>query len=255
MGTFLTLLRRMALTRQRISLIQSILIFLSSSCMSLNARTYETIFPLTENPISEGGIWVNGQAQGVDWSNVSTTSGFARGQQVPGYRNYNDSVAIVTGNWGADQTVRTTVRIVSSGDSVIKEVEIRLRSTVTAHNSTGYEIFWSAQSAQPYLEVARWNGPLNDFTILGSVKTGVGMANGDAFAATIVGGTITAFINGVQKLQVSDPKPFSSGNPGIGFYLANSRHNPAPQSGYGFSSFTATDDSTESLISTPWSEK
>jgi hypothetical protein len=234
--------------------VKTMLMFVLSSCMSLSARTYETSFPVTENPISENGNWVNGQAQGVDWSNVSTTPGFARGQQVPGSRNYNDSVALVSGAWGADQTVRATVRIVSSGDSAVKEVEIRLRSTVTAHNSTGYEIFWSAQSAQPYLEVARWNGPLNDFTILGSVKTGVGMANGDAFAATIVGGAITAYINGIQKLQVSDPKPFSSGNPGIGFYLANSRHNPAPQAEYGFSSFTATDDSTGSLISTPRSE-
>jgi hypothetical protein len=222
--------------------VKIVLMFLLSSCISLTARTYQTSFPLTENPISEGGNWVNGQAQGVDWSNVSTIPGFARGQQVPGYGNYNDSVALVSGAWGANQTVRTTVRNVSPGDSTIREVEIRLRSTVTGHNSTGYEVYWSAQPFKPYLEVARWNGPLNDFTILGSIKTGVGMANGDTFEATIVGDTITAYINGVQKLQVTDSKPFSSGSPGIGFYLANSRHNPAPQAEYGFSSFIATDD-------------
>lgn len=233
---------------------RSILIFFLSSCVSLSARTYQTSFPLTENPISESGNWVNGQAQGLDWSNVSTTPGFARGQQVPdtgvstlfGFRrSYNDSVALVAGAWGANQTVQTTVRNLNltSADRSLREVEIRLRSTVTAHNSTGYEVFWSAQPSHPYLQVARWNGPLNSFTILGSTKAGVSMINGDTFKATIDGGTITAYINGVQKLQVTDSKPFSSGSPGIGFYLENARGKPAPQAEYGFSSFAATDSS------------
>ena len=37
------------------------------------ARTYTTNFPLTENPISEAGNWINGGSVGFDWSNVSTT--------------------------------------------------------------------------------------------------------------------------------------------------------------------------------------
>jgi hypothetical protein len=85
----------------------------------------------------------------------------------------------------------------------------------------------------------------------------VGITNGDTLMATIVGGTVTAYINGVQKIQITDPHPFSSGSPGIGFYLENSRGNPAPQAEYGFSSFRATDDLTESTISVrpssqPW---
>jgi len=246
------------LSRPRISSMRSILILFVSSCVSLSARTYQTSFPLTENPISEGGNWVNGQAQGLDWANVSSTPGFARGQQVPdtgvstlfGFRrSYNDSVALVAGAWGANQTVQTTVRNLTSGGSDIREVEIRLRSTVTAHNSTGYEVFWSAQPSNPYLQIARWNGPLNRFRILGSTTAGVGMTDGDTFTATIVGGTVTAYINGVQKLQVIDSHPFSSGSPGIGFYLENAGHNPAPQAEYGFSSFTATDSWTGSTVS------
>jgi hypothetical protein len=222
--------------------IRVILILLVLSGANLNARTYETLFPLAENPISEGDKWINGQTRGLDWSNVSTTPGFARGEQLPGTGNYNDSVALVAGPWGANQTVQTTVRLWASRDDVVREVEIRLRSTVTPHSSTGYEIFWSARPSDPYLRVARWNGPLNNYRILGSTTVGVQLTDGDRFAATIVGGTVTVYINGVRKLQLTDPNPLPSGDPGIGFYLANSRHNPAPQAEYGFCSFTATDD-------------
>jgi hypothetical protein len=228
---------------------RNILPVLLLSCVSLSARTYKTSFPLTENPISENGNWVNGKAQGLDWADVSTTPGFARGEQAPDRGNYNDSVALLTGVWGPNQTVETTVRDLASDGRPAREIEIRLRSTVTAHNSTGYEVFWSVRPSDPYLQVARWNGPLNSYTILGSTRVGVGMTNGDRFMATIVGGTVTAYINGVQKIQVTDSHPFSSGSPGIGFYLANSRGDPAPQAEYGFSSFKATDDSTESTIS------
>src|ERR1700745_3544768 len=75
------------------SYVSRILILFVMTCASLNARSYETSFPLAENPISENGNWVNGQAQGLDWSDVSTKPGFARGEQVPDTGNYNDSVA------------------------------------------------------------------------------------------------------------------------------------------------------------------
>lgn len=228
--------------RRWISSIRNILLFCFSFCVSLSARTYNTLFPLTENPISENGNWINGLAQGKDWSNVSTTRGFARGEQVPDTGNYNDSVALVAGVWGPNQSVETTVKNFTSAGRSVREVEIRLRSTLTAHSSTGYEVFWSARPSDPYLQVARWNGPLNSYTILGSTRAGVWMTSGDEFKATIVGGTVTAYVNGSQKLQVTDPHPFSSGSPGIGFYLANSRGIPALQGEYGLSSFKATDD-------------
>lgn len=230
---------------------RSVLMFFVLSCPSLNARTYQTSFPLTENPISESGNWVNGQVEGLDWSNVSTTPGFARGQQSPDTGNYNDSVALVTGAWGANQTVQATARNLTSGDNSVREVEIRLRSTVTAHNSTGYEVFWSTQPSNPYLQVARWNGPVNNYTILGETGSVPVVHNGDMITATIVGGTVTAYINGVQKLQVTDSNPFSSGSPGIGFYLANTGGNPAPQAEYGFSNFTATDNLAPTPTPTP----
>src|SRR4029077_21073039 len=53
----------------------------------------------------------------------------------------------------------------------------------------------------------------------------------------IDGSTITAYINGVQKLQVVD-STYSSGNPGIGAFLQNAT---GVNGDYGFTSFTASD--------------
>ena len=81
------------------------------------AGSYSTNFPLTENPISENGRWINGKAVGLDWSDVSTTGGFARGQQTPdggGSKNFNDATALLAGSWGPDQTAQAVVRNVST---------------------------------------------------------------------------------------------------------------------------------------------
>jgi len=42
-------------------------------------RTYTTNFPATENPVSQGGNWVNGRAVGLDWSDARTIPGLAFG--------------------------------------------------------------------------------------------------------------------------------------------------------------------------------
>src|SRR5690348_7331572 len=44
--------------------------------------TYITSFALTENPISEGGKWVNGNQVGFDWSDVATAPGLAYGVEI-----------------------------------------------------------------------------------------------------------------------------------------------------------------------------
>src|SRR5262245_9190880 len=76
------------------------------------AKTYSTNFPFAENPISQGGRWKNGQTNGIDWSNVRTTPGLAFGTQT-GTNGFDDSVALLTGTWGPDQTVEATVHSVN----------------------------------------------------------------------------------------------------------------------------------------------
>jgi hypothetical protein len=79
----------------------------------------------------------------------------------------------------------------------------------------------------------RWNGAFGNFTYVNTTK-GPGLHNGDIVKATIVGSTITVYINGVQVLQGTDSTDIS-GRPGIGFFLQGSGNN----ADYGFKSFSA----------------
>jgi hypothetical protein len=203
-------------------------------------RPYITNFPLSQNPISEGGNWINGQTVGLDWANVQTTPGLAFGTQS-GSALYNDSTALLAGSWGADQTAQGTVYSVQQTDSSYEEVELRLRSALSAHSATGYEInFRCSKTSHAYAQIVKWNGPPANFSFL-ITGTGsqYGVANGDVVKATIVDNLITAYINGVQVLQTSD-STYSGGAPGVGFYLSGST---GINSNFGFTNFTASDGS------------
>lgn len=214
---------------------------------------YTTNFPLTENPISESGKWINGGDAGLDWTNVRTTPGLAVGTQT-GSINYNDSTAVLAGTWGATQTVQGTVavRSASSASGVFEEVALRLRTTISAHTITGYEINCSVTTVagNNYVQVVRWNGPLGDFTELDGRYAGP-CQNGDVLKATISGSTITVYRNGSSIFSVTD-STYTTGSPGIGLYLAGAS---GLNSNYGFSSFMATDGSASFTMSaTPASQ-
>ncbi len=207
--------------------------------------TYTTNFPLTENPISEAGKWLNGQGDGLDWTNVRTTPGFAFGTELGGTRpepqRYDDSTALLTGTWGPNQTVQATVRRVNKeqDDKVYQEVELRLRSALSPHNATGYEImFRCSKGPKAYCNIARWDGILGAFMYLKQTEgSQYGVADGDVVKASMIGNVITVYINGVQVVQASDYL-FTSGNPGMGFYLEGAT---GVNSQCGFSNFMATD--------------
>jgi hypothetical protein len=203
-------------------------------------RVYTTKFPLTENPISEGGIWINGQAVGLDWHDVSTTPGLAIGHQSG--TSYTDGTALLTGSWGSTQTVEAVVHTVNPRESCYQEVEMRLRSTLKAHSCTGYEIsFKATKSASAYLIIVRWNGKIGDFTYLTNA-TGAqyGIADGDTVKATIVGNLITAYINGVAVGTATD-STYTTGSPGMGFNLETGDASCTGTNGdYGFTRFAAT---------------
>jgi len=206
---------------------------------------YTTTFSRAESPLSEGGVWSNGKADGLDWTDAHTTPGFAFGTEIGGNRpapqKYDDTVALLKGTWGPNQTAQATVRSVNPNQDgkVYEEVELRLRSSITAHNSTGYEVmFRCTKIEKAYCNIARWEGPLGKFTIIKeSWGSKYGVKTGDVVKATIVGSLLTVYINGVQMVQVTDDK-FKSGNPGIGFYLEGAT---GVMGDYGFTSFRATD--------------
>ena len=213
-----------------------IFLFFASSVL---ARTYTTNFSATENPISEGGNWINGGAVGLDWANVRTTSGLAYGTQG-GSGAYDDTAAILSGTWGPDQSVQATVYTTNqSSDPVYEEVEFRLRSSISAHSNTGYEITFRCLYGSGYVQIVRWNGALGSFTYITNAATGPynGIQTGDVLSATITGNLIIGYVNGIEVIRGTD-STYTTGNPGIGFFLQGaSTRNPD----FGFTSFSATD--------------
>lgn len=202
------------------------------------AKTYSTQFTTDENPISEGGSWTNGKAIGLDWSDVAVSSGLAYGIES-GSGGYDDSTAILTGTWAPNQMTQATVRSVNQNDGIYEEVELRLRSSLTAHRSTGYEInFRCSKTVNTYTQIVRWNGPLGDFTYLNAGGgSNFGVANGDIVKATAIGNVITVYVNGVQVLQATD-STYGTGNPGMGFFLQGGS---GVNKDYGFTKFNAAE--------------
>lgn len=215
--------------------------------VSTGAHKFTTGFPLTENPISDGSHWINGGAVGLDWTDVSTTPGLAIGHQVGA--SYTDATALLTGTWGPDQFAMATVHMVNPRDACYQEVELRLRSAISAHSITGYEItFKVSQTSEAYLIIVRWNGALGSWDYLTKTQGAqFAIRDGDVMSASIVGNVITAYLNGVQKGQVDITSiggtVYSTGNPGIGFNLENAPAGCRGTNGdYGFTSFTAFDN-------------
>jgi hypothetical protein len=198
-------------------------------------RSYRTTFNLDEDPISEGGAWLNGGRDGIDWCNVITRGGKAYGAvsrhiqtgepenptlDIYGHREaaYDDPTAVLSGSWGRNQHGKARVFSKNQTDLYYQEVEIRLRSMITPHSCTGYEVFWRCLSAEGgYAQIVRWNGKAMDWVVLQDhYGAEFGVKDGDLIEATVVGNVIKGFVNGQELITATDDV-FSSGNPGIGF--------------------------------------
>jgi hypothetical protein len=206
---------------------------------STPVRSYKTTFPLAEEPISEGGMWLNGRKDGIDWCDVLTREGVVYGEKsrmnsaerraeqafggqvadpaiVEG--DYDDPAAVLTGAWGRNQAARATVYSRNPTDDYFQEVEIRLRSSIAPNWCDGYEVFWRcSQSDAAYAEIVRWNGKIGDFTSLArKMGSAFGVKHGDVVEATIFGNEIRSYVNGVEVLSATDDR-FPEGSPGVGF--------------------------------------
>jgi hypothetical protein len=204
-----------------------------------SVRSYRTRFQHDEGPISEGGIWLNGARDGIDWADVIVRNGVAYGavtrmqaaerrieqgnlasadaEAVP-EGDYDDPTALLSGVWGKNQHVTAAVFSRNQTEEYFQEVEIRLRSTLTPHRCTGYEVFWRClKTENAYAEIVRWNGKIGDFTSLRKLSgPQYGVRDGDVVEATISGHDIKGFINGVEVISATDDG-FDAGSPGIGF--------------------------------------
>jgi len=203
-------------------------------------RSYGTHFLADEDPISEGGIWLNGRKDGIDWADVISGGGYAYGavsrmtvaeqraeqgnleakssEETLPVGDYDDPTAVLAGSWGRNQHARGTVFSRSPTDEYFQEVQFRLRHTMRANWCSGYEIFWRCLRADgAYAEIVRWNGRVGDFTSLKRLDGAeYGVKDGDLIEATIVGNVLTGDVNGAAVISVEDDT-FPTGAPGIGF--------------------------------------
>jgi hypothetical protein len=207
---------------------------------SAPVRSHATSFERDETPISEGGIWLNARTDGIDWCDVVTKGGVVYGEltrmavaeqraeqgnldpdapaDATPVGDYDDPTAVLAGAWGPDQFVRATVFSRNPTNQYFQEVEIRLRTTITPHSCTGYEVFWRClQTDEAYAEIVRWDGAIGRWKSL-TRKTGpeFGVKHGDIVEASIVGNEIRGYVNGVQVTSAVD-ETYAAGGPGIGF--------------------------------------
>jgi hypothetical protein len=202
-------------------------------------RSYKTEFKKNETPLSEGGLWLNGRKDGIDWCDVWVKDGVAFGEvsrnQVKELRaeqatlgagaavgaavgDYDDPTAVLTGQWGPNQYGKVKVFSRNQTNEVFQEVQIRLRHNMKPKSCNGYEVFFRVlDTDEGYAEIVRWNGPVGGWTSLKKlIGKKYGVKHGDVIEASIVGNLITGYLNGVEMIQVMDDN-IKSGTPGIGF--------------------------------------
>lgn len=157
LGIFVVLVVNVIGVRRQPPLVKAFGASATGSASTRAPRTYTTHFPLAENPISEGDIWEGGKTLGLDWADVATIPVRAFGLES-GVKGYDDATALLSGNWGPNQTAEAAVYTVNQNDKISEEVELRLRSSLSAHNATGYEVlFRCSKTNNAYTEIVRWN--------------------------------------------------------------------------------------------------
>jgi hypothetical protein len=206
----------------------------------LATRSYITSFATDEVPISEGGLWLNGRAVGIDWCDVVTAEGRAFGEvtrmSVAERRaeqgnldasdadggapvgDYDDPTAVLAGRWGRDQYVKAHVFSRNQTDRYFQEVEIRLRTTILPNAILGYEVFFRClKTDAAYAEIVRWDGAIGTWqSLTRKVGPDFGVKDGDVIEASMVGNVITGYINGVEVTSAVDDT-YPDGSPGVGF--------------------------------------
>jgi hypothetical protein len=203
-------------------------------------RSYKTEFKKNEAPISEGGTWLNGRKDGIDWCDILVKDGVAFGEvsrnQVVERRaeqavlgagagasglpegDYDDPTAVLTGEWGPNQYGKARIFSRNQTDKYFQEAQIRLRHNMKPKFCTGYEVFFRVLDTEAgYAEIVRWNGVVGGWTSLKKlVGKKYGVKDGDLIEASIVGNVITGYLNGIEMISVVDDN-IKSGAPGIGF--------------------------------------
>ena len=197
---------------------------------------WSTTFPATENPISQGGVWLGGLADGLDWQNFQTGSSHAYAAAFSSTPPppYNDALAILKSSafaCASNQYAEIVVfRAVAYNPSNSHECGMFIRFSLSANNAHGYEAYLN-HSAN--FSIIRWNGLLNDFTPLTTTGPGpTAPVDGDVLRFEVVGSTLKYYQNGTLVATATDTT-YTSGQAGMQSFASTA----ATLANYGMKSF------------------
>jgi len=200
---------------------------------------FSTSFPNTENPLNPAQ-WFGGLSDGLQWQNCRSTPNLCFGTQGNA-GGFDDSTALLKGSWGPNQDCNATASILTTINDV-SEIEIRVRSVITANVNSGYEVLFNVSSSNNYgPQIVKWNGALGSFNVIRDATGGEihRAVDGDVIRVSIDAvNNIRVFVNGVLDIFFQDTtSPWLTGQPGVGFYT----NTGAQDNQYGWKQFNADD--------------
>lgn len=198
-------------------------------------------FDGTENPLSEGEIWLANTNTAL--SSFRKSGGRAIGNATGA--SFDDSAALLDG-YGVNVQLTGTVFKGTGLAATTHEMELLLRSTQSSTISLQYECLFSYTGGT---QCFKWfnNGGSQGFQELtadsGLISLGRELITGDRIRARISGSTITMEVieadNTVRTMGVFTDTTYSTGKPGIGAFTRASEGGDLTK--FNFEAFSITE--------------
>lgn len=198
----------------------------TTSCTS----GYSTNFNLTENAISDGGVWTVGDNSGLNPTTGPRSTGGSPGVAFAHAADGIDYLGTIQGRFsGTKHFAQFTVkRSVGYAPPNTQEIELLVGFTLANGVASGYELdcWFGGSTIQP----VRWNNGASSNYDFGAVRTVSGswpgvLSDGDVvravFDSTSGSPVITIFVNSVLRIVFTDTSAgkILSGSPGMGFFV------------------------------------
>lgn len=192
-----------------------------------------------ENPLSFGGLFIQGLLDGTNWQNTRVSGGHLFGTQSGTSGKYDDSITLIRGNWGTTVTITGTLRTTNQQTGgCYEELELLLYGDMTQGSMKMYEnALRMTHLGEQYLGTTRWNGPMGvvngcaagcAYDSFDPGTIGPGVFDGDIITVSVAAGVITGKINGTTIWThdtATDTPKYTSGLPGFGHWYHNTNGN------------------------------
>lgn len=206
----------------------------SAQGYSASTNSYSTNFDATENPLSEGGVWINGSiVQGgtnLTLTNLQSGGGLGYGTQSSG--GVDDSIALCnaytsTANQKVNGILRCPSLATMNAATASHEILIVLRATFTSTNFAMAVATLGYSNTGRYFQCSRnlqgWTGIGElDLASAGGWSGDPGFTDGMAYSFEVTNQTYKFILGGSTLINVTDDNSgggfLTSGRPGIGAF-------------------------------------